>query len=71
MTPFDFHGVSEAISAVPISNPLPGFSLPFEEMGHEIRDRPPIGRVDAILALPDGRLEGGADPRGEDTASGF
>ena len=40
-------------------------------MGHEIRERPPIGRVDAILVLPDGRLEGGADPRGDDTASGF
>jgi len=39
--------------------------------GHTLVKRQPYGRVDAIRKLPDGRLEGGADPRGEDAADGF
>ena len=42
-----------------------------EAMGHKIAPRNSIGRVDAILILPDGSLEGAADPRGDDWAGGF
>jgi gamma-glutamyltranspeptidase/glutathione hydrolase len=42
-----------------------------EKMGYKVQFRPQMGRVDAILVLPDGRLEGGADPRGDDQALGY
>jgi gamma-glutamyltranspeptidase/glutathione hydrolase len=42
-----------------------------EKMGHQLRQRGNIGRVDAIVVKPDGSYEGAGDPRGDDWAGGF
>jgi len=39
--------------------------------GYKLVDRNGIGRVDAVLVLPDGSFSGGADPRGDDKAMGY
>ena len=47
-----------------------GFGLWWK--GHKIAPKyGGIGRAAGILVLPDGRLEGGAEPRGDDAAAGF
>jgi gamma-glutamyltranspeptidase/glutathione hydrolase len=47
-------------------------SLSLVNFGHKITPRPNIGRVDAILVLPNGKLEGGADrTRSDDEARGY
>jgi len=40
-------------------------------MGHQFKARRSYGSIDAILVRPDGKLEGGADPRGDDKAEGY
>lgn len=44
-----------------------------QNLGYKLNERNSsvIGKVDAILILPNGKLEGGADPRGDDTAVGY
>lgn len=45
--------------------------MKLEKMGHKIQPRGPIGRVEAILRLPNGKWQGVADIRGDDAAGGY
>ncbi len=42
-----------------------------KSIGYRLNSRQAIGRVNAIKILPDGRKEGGADRRGENSACGY
>ncbi|GAA4315508.1 gamma-glutamyltransferase [Nibribacter koreensis] len=42
-----------------------------KSLGHQLQERAPYGAVEGILRLPNGKLEGGADSRGDDTALGY
>ena len=39
--------------------------------GHKIRIKGPVGRAGLVHIHPDGRMEGGADPRGDDCVAGY
>lgn len=49
----------------------PDDSLQLVKRGHQFKSRGRYGAVDAIRILKDGKLEGGADPRGDDHAEGY
>lgn len=42
-----------------------------ETKGYKITPRKPFGRVESVIVKPDNTLEGGADPRGDDTVAGY
>jgi gamma-glutamyltranspeptidase/glutathione hydrolase len=46
-------------------------SLALVQKGHTIKARTTYGKVDAILVMKNGKLEGGADHRGDDAARGY
>ena len=50
---------------------LPAAQDTLRARGYRLSPRLPWGRLDIIHVRPDGKLEGGADPRGDDTALGY
>lgn len=49
----------------------PNLKIQLEARGHHVREIKSIGLVDAVLVRSDGKLEGAADPRGDDHAQGW
>jgi gamma-glutamyltranspeptidase / glutathione hydrolase len=45
--------------------------MKLQNHGYTLEKQGSIGRMDCILVLPNGTLEGGSDPRGDDTSVGY